>query len=241
MGLTKTFETKLFFPFGRHIWNIIGVSGFVAVLTGLILFIEATPPPMKSKQQFLGNSSSLYAKTKEQYFGKEYLNEEILIEKNKNKLGKLNYESYKKNMKGKVKEDGYMGYTRWAFSNYAIPRSTDPSKWRKLSDGSDWDYVYAHSVYRKRQYLNYLLGSYTVRKIEQQDKDYKKYLKSFPNKRLALEENYKQYKKDYSIKYTSKIVQRATSLPVMAWGFAVLSFSSLASAVFSIERNSRNK
>jgi len=240
MGLTKTFETRLFYPFGRHIWNIIGVRGFVAILTGLILFLEATPPTMKSKQEFLGNSSILNVKTKEQYFGEEYLNEEILI-KNNQKFGKLDYESYKKNMKGKVKEDGYMGYMRWVFSNNAIPSSTDPSKWRKLSDGSEWDYVYAHSFYRKRQYLNYLLGAYTVKEIVQQDKDYKRYLETFPNKKIELDKSYEKYKQDYSIKYANKIVQRATSLPVMAWGFGVLSISSLASAIFSIERNARNK
>ena len=42
MGITKHFERKFLLGWGRHLWNIVGVSGFVAVLTGGVLFINST-------------------------------------------------------------------------------------------------------------------------------------------------------------------------------------------------------
>ena len=42
MGITKSFEQKFLLGWGRHLWNIVGVSGFVAVLTGGVLFINST-------------------------------------------------------------------------------------------------------------------------------------------------------------------------------------------------------
>ena len=42
MGITKSFERKFLLGWGRHLWNIVGVSGFVAVLTGGVLFINST-------------------------------------------------------------------------------------------------------------------------------------------------------------------------------------------------------
>ena len=42
MGITKSFEQKFLLGWGRHLWNIVGVSGFIAVLTGGILFLNST-------------------------------------------------------------------------------------------------------------------------------------------------------------------------------------------------------
>ena len=41
MGITKSFERKFLLGWGRHLWNIVGVSGFIAVLTGGVLFINS--------------------------------------------------------------------------------------------------------------------------------------------------------------------------------------------------------
>ena len=41
MGIAKSFERKFLLGWGRHLWNIVGVSGFVAVLTGGVLFINS--------------------------------------------------------------------------------------------------------------------------------------------------------------------------------------------------------
>ena len=42
MGITKSFERKFLLGWGRHLWNIVGLSGFIAVLTGGILFVNGS-------------------------------------------------------------------------------------------------------------------------------------------------------------------------------------------------------
>ena len=78
MNLVSTFEKKLLFTFGRHLWNIFGIGGFFAFLTGIILFI---------------NGSLLEsAKTKEEYIGKDKL---ITIEKIREATsGQLTYKEW---------------------------------------------------------------------------------------------------------------------------------------------------
>ena len=55
MGITRSFERNFLFFAGRHLSNIFGVSGFVAVLTGIILFgYSLTTRIPKSKSDFFG-------------------------------------------------------------------------------------------------------------------------------------------------------------------------------------------
>ena len=42
MKIANIFEKKFLFRVGRHFWNIVGVSGFIALLTGIILFAEGS-------------------------------------------------------------------------------------------------------------------------------------------------------------------------------------------------------
>ena len=104
MGLPQTFERRLFFVFGRHIWNIAGVSGFIALVAGLIVFGDSFNeekiksrrqyfgrdyPALESKEKFFGEEYPTL-KTKQEYFGanyltlktkKEYFGEELLTNK----------------------------------------------------------------------------------------------------------------------------------------------------------------
>ena len=64
----------LFFVFGRHIWNIIGVSGFVSVLAGFILFVSSfSTAELKTRNQYLGKSYTTKLKTKKEFFGKNFV------------------------------------------------------------------------------------------------------------------------------------------------------------------------
>ena len=55
MKITNIFEKKFLFSLGRHLWNIAGVSGFIALLTGIILFAEGSIlENAKSKKSFIG-------------------------------------------------------------------------------------------------------------------------------------------------------------------------------------------
>ena len=79
MSFVNLFEKKFLFPFGRHLWNIAGVSGFMALLTGLILFAE-------------GNIME-QAKTKENYIGKTELITDKKLDESTSDL--LTYEQWK--------------------------------------------------------------------------------------------------------------------------------------------------
>ena len=54
MSLAESFERKFLFGLGRHLWNIVGISGFIAVLTGVILLANSTTiQTVKTKQDFV--------------------------------------------------------------------------------------------------------------------------------------------------------------------------------------------
>ena len=54
MSLAESFERKFLFGLGRHLWNIVGISGFIAVLTGVILLANSTTiQTVKTKQDFI--------------------------------------------------------------------------------------------------------------------------------------------------------------------------------------------
>ncbi len=55
MRFTRSFEQKFLLGWGRHVWNFVGASGFVAVLIGIILFgYSLTTQTPKSRSDFLG-------------------------------------------------------------------------------------------------------------------------------------------------------------------------------------------
>ena len=54
MGIVNSFEQKIFFNWSRHLWNFLGVSGFIAFSTGVILFLDSTVIEIyKSKKRLL--------------------------------------------------------------------------------------------------------------------------------------------------------------------------------------------
>ena len=95
MQIANIFEKKFLFGLGRHLWNIVGVSGFIALLAGLILFIEGN---------ILEN-----AKSKERFIGKNKLitNEKITAAT----ADMLSYEKWK-DQKGKEKNNYYLSMNR---------------------------------------------------------------------------------------------------------------------------------
>ena len=55
MSLTESFERKYLFGLGRHLWNVLGVSGFITLLTGFILLINSNLyETSKSKEDYIG-------------------------------------------------------------------------------------------------------------------------------------------------------------------------------------------
>ena len=81
MGITNQFERNLFFVFGRHIWNIVGVSGFVSVLAGGVLYFESfSTINLKSKEQYFGRPPATL-QSKKIFFGKDYLSDKEILNK----------------------------------------------------------------------------------------------------------------------------------------------------------------
>ena len=67
MSFINLFEKKFLFSFGRHLWNIAGVSGFIALLTGFILFAEGNiVEKAKTKESFIGKKELITDKNLEE-------------------------------------------------------------------------------------------------------------------------------------------------------------------------------
>tara|TARA_B100001989_G_scaffold32191_1_gene19180 strand:+ start:653 stop:1354 length:702 start_codon:yes stop_codon:yes gene_type:complete len=228
MGLTNNFEKRLFFAIGRHIWNIIGVSGFVSVLAGFILFVNSySNAELKTRDQYLGKSYSTKLKSKKEFFGKNFVDYEIekqaLIDS-----GKLvNYTTWEKTFKNK--ENGYKGYWNWGWGLDSGDYGTD-------------DIGDAHIIYKKQQYDKYVnksLDSNLLLSLDSQNKEYLIYKNNFLTRKKDMENRYEKYKNNFYSSQNMKSVQRTTSIIPITYGFGVLSVSSVFSAIFSIERNTR--
>ncbi len=236
MGLTTNFERKLFFAFGRYLWNTIGVTGFCALLVGSILYLESfSSTKLKSKKEYFGNSYATTLKSKQEYFGNKYVDSNMALLDARRTLensGKLlDYSKWIKEMKNK--EDGYWGYFRFGMSNLSDP---DSSK----------DYVEQHDDYKKKKYLEYQNKIYSqnlptelIRTITNQNKTYQNYKNGFSQTKENQQQIYQNYKNKVSQKNSLKSLRRAISLVPIQWGFGALLLSSVISTIFSIERNTR--
>ena len=224
MGLTKSFEKKLFFVFGRHIWNIVGISGFVSVLIGIIFFANSyTIGELKTRSQYFGESYKL--KTKQEFFGKNFVDYELEKQKLINSGTILGYSTWIKEMKNM--ENGYSGYWKNDWSNNMVKKY-----------GTD-DFTKAYTIYKKQQYdkyVNKFLGTLQPR-INSQNKEYIIYKNNLLSKQKEMENRYEKYKNNFYVNENMKLATRTTSIIPITWGFGVLSVSSVFSAIFSIERN----
>ena len=110
MGITTNFERKLFFVFGRYIWNVIGVSEFVALLTDCILFFESfATTNLNSKEQYFGRSYATLQSEKE-YFGNDYLSNEEILDIGISSGEVLVYEEWIEKIKKMVTKEWEIGY-----------------------------------------------------------------------------------------------------------------------------------
>ena len=206
MAFTKTFEKRLFFVFGRHIWNIVGVSGFIAILTGLIVFGDSfieekvksrrqyfgrDYPTLESKEKFFGKEYPTL-KTKQEYFGKDYLTlktkkeyfgEELLTDKKIKNIvinsGKIKpYKKWLNEEKGKSYKD---------YSNFLL--TVPPT-----ANLRDLNTIYDN--YKKETYDSYLLNNIPkelIVKKKEQKNIYRSYKLSQSEKLRAQNQEYNQY------------------------------------------------
>ena len=247
MKIANIFEKKFLFRVGRHFWNIVGVSGFIALLTGIILFAEGS---------ILEN-----AKSKERFIGKNKL---ITSEKISNVTAEmLSYEEWK-DQKGKEKEQ-LLSFDEWIKENEGDETLLSFDEWITIKeipvpDKSTREYKSLKNQYLKyqeqfisgvgsNQYNNYQVYKEDfLEKASQEYEGYEVYKDPFikEQKNLSLlkkqqQSKYDQYLDDVDIRNSLKRGRAIVSPLVMGYGLAVIASASLSSAVLAIERNSRDK
>ena len=206
MGFPQTFERRLFYFFGRHIWNIAGVSGFIALLAGLIVFGDSFNegkiksrrqyfgrdyPTLESKEKFFGKEYPTL-KTEQEYFGKNYLTLKTKSEYFPNQL--LTNENIKMLTinSGKIKP-----YKKWineekgkSYKDYSNFLLTVPP----TANLSDLNNMYDN--YKKKKYDSYLLNNIPnelIVKQKEQENTYKSYKLSQSKKLRAQNQKYDNY------------------------------------------------
>ena len=247
MKIANIFEKKFLFGVGRHFWNIVGVSGFIALLTGIILFAEGS---------ILEN-----AKSKERFIGKNKL---ITSEKISNVTAEmLTYEEWK-DQKGKEKKQ-LLSFDEWIKENEEDQTLLSFDEWitnKEISvpDKSTREYKSLKNQYLKyqekfisgvgsNQYDNYQVYKEDfLEKASQEYEGYEVYKDPFikEQKNLSLlkkqqQSKYDQYLDDVNIRNSLKRGRAIVSPLVMGYGLAVIASASLSSALLSIERNTRKK
>ena len=247
MKIANIFEKKFLFNLGRHLWNIAGVSGFIALLTGIILFAEGS---------ILENAES-----KERFIGKDKL---ITSEKIINVTAEmLTYEEWK-DQKGK-EEKQLLSFVEWMKKNEEAQTLLSFEEWitnKEISmpDKSSREYKSLKDQYLKYQnkfisgYGSNQYDNYQVYKedfLEKASQEYQGYelyrdpfIKEQKNLRIQKKKQqskYDQYLDDVDNTNFLKRGRAIVSPFVMGYGLAVIASASLSSALLSIERNTRKK
>tara|TARA_B100001057_G_scaffold144935_1_gene144842 strand:+ start:4716 stop:5468 length:753 start_codon:yes stop_codon:yes gene_type:complete len=248
MKIANIFEKKFLFGVGRHFWNIVGVSGFIALLTGIILFAEGS---------ILEN-----AKSKERFIGKKKL---ITVEKISNVTAEmLTYEEWK-DQKGKEKKQ-LLSFDEWIKENASDSEkllSFDEwiiNKEISLPDSSTREYKSLKDQYLKyqkkfisgvgsNQYDKYQVYKEDfLEKASQEYEGYEGYKEPFIKEQKDLsfqkkqqQSKYDRYLNDVDNRNQLKRGRAIVSPFVMGYGLAVIASASLSSALLSIERNTRKK
>ena len=215
MGIVNSFEQKIFFNWSRHLWNFIGVSGFIAFLTGIILLLNSTLIE--------------FPKGKKEYFGKDFVTESMISKeleemsksisllRDKDKFTALTYQEW---LETEDKGVELLTSREWAEkNNEPYPISKDG---RELLDGRSFA---RYENYRKQQFIKY--RNLTASELAK--------------KRNLQNNKYEIYKKEVADRNNIKYAQRLASPFVIGYGLAVVASSSLSSALLSIERNTRKK
>ena len=248
MKIANIFEKKFLFGVGRHFWNIVGVSGFIALLTGIILFAEGSiPESARSKERFIGKDKLITSEKISNVTAEMLTYEEWKDQKGKKKKELLSFDEW-------IKENEDGSETLLSFDEWVIDKKVS------MPEKSSREY---QSL--KEQYLKYQEKFISGVGSNQYD-DYQVYKEDFLEKASQEYEGYEVYKdpfikeqknlsfqkKQQQSKYekyldevdNKNILKRSRAIVspfVMGYGLAVIASASLSSAVLAIERNSRVK
>tara|TARA_B100000212_G_scaffold169263_1_gene127338 strand:- start:1167 stop:2051 length:885 start_codon:yes stop_codon:yes gene_type:complete len=221
MSINTFFERKLFYVLGRYIWNLAGVSGFIALTIGFLYFIDSSIereiktkrnyfgksyPVLKSKEDYFGKKRYPSIEKIEDYFGKKYIQIDTKKEYFGNKLltdekikkividsGKIKpYKKWLIENKNKGSKIGYLDYSNFLLT---VPPNAQLSDLDKL-----------YEVYKRDKYQNYIDKSFPkdlIEKQKEQNKIYKKYELSLLDKIRSQDKIYSNYLREITRKRES--------------------------------------
>ena len=231
MSLAESFERKFLFGLGRHLWNIVGVSGFIAVLTGVILLANSTTlQTAKTKQDFI-KSEKVINKAINQ-LEKQKEEELALIEA---EIAPLTIEELEQDLSldGWTKKNGKTNPLKnkqdqgidQISNSIVFDRSLDLQEKQVLKDYLNFEKSYNEE--NRFLYNKYISTS----------SDFKNEIK---DKKILLDKKYQNYSNKIKNNNDIKISHGVVSPFVMAYGLGVIASASITSAVLAVERNTRD-
>ena len=247
MKLANIFERKFLFGVARHFWNIVGVSGFIALLTGIILFAEGSiPESAKSKERFIGKDKLITSEKISKVTAEMLSYEEWKDQKGNDKKELLSFDEW---IKKNEETQTLFSFDEWITNKeISIPEKSS-REYKSLKDQYLKYQEKFISGVGSSQYDNYQVYKEDfLEKASQEYEGYEVYKEPFIKEQKSLSFQKKQQQSKYE-KYLDKVDNknvlkrsRAIVSPfVMGYGLAVIASASLSSALLSIERNTRKK
>jgi len=248
MKLANIFERRFFFAVGRHFWNIVGVSGFIALLTGIILFAEGSIlENAKSKERFIGKNKLITSEKISNVTAEMLTYEEWKDQKGKEKKELLSFDEWiKENKDG---SETLLSFDEWITNKEISIPDKSTREYKSLKDQYLKYQEKFISGVGSNQYDKYQIYKEDfLEKASQEYEGYEVYKEPFIKEQKSLSFQKKQQQSKYE-KYLDKvdnknILKRSRAIVspfVMGYGLAVIASASLSSAVLAIERNSRDK
>ena len=247
MKIANIFEKKFLFRVGRHFWNIVGVSGFIALLTGIILFAEGSIlENAKSKERFIGKNKLITSEKISNVTEEMLTYEEWKDQKGKEKKQLLSFDEWIKENEG---DETLLSFDEWITNKEISVPDKSTREYKSLKDQYLKYQEKFISGVGSNQYDNYQVYKEDfLEKASQEYEGYEVYKDPFikEQKNLSLlkkqqQSKYDQYLDDVNIRNSLKRGRAIVSPLVMGYGLAVIASASLSSAVLAIERNSRDK
>ena len=247
MKIANIFEKKFLFGVGRHFWNVVGVSGFISLLTGIILFVEGSIlENAKSKERFIGKNKLITSEKISNVTAEMLTYEEWKDQKGKEKKQLLSFDEWIKENEG---DQTLLSFDEWITNKEISVPDKSTREYKSLKDQYLKYQEKFISGVGSNQYDNYQVYKEDfLEKASQEYEGYEVYKDPFikEQKNLSLlkkqqQSKYDQYLDDVNIRNSLKRGRAIVSPLVMGYGLAVIASASLSSAVLAIERNSREK
>ena len=230
MSLADSFERRFLFGLGRHLWNIVGISGFISVLTGIILFGNSmTIETTKSRDQFNKSEKVLSNQIKSL---KEEKDKELDAIKQKVSPIKISEIEKDLSLEGWSKNNGYLN----PLENEGT-QTIDEIKYTSIFDRS----LTQNEKSILNKYLNFEKNYDPNKRLIYQEFNEKRseFDTKLVEKRQLLESKYNGYLSKVNKRNATKTSHGLISPLIMGYGLGVIASASITSAVLAVERNTR--